>query len=142
MKRVECLLLTIVLSLVSTSLQAEEPMALQSVMKDLGKHMQTIAGAISVEDWALVATTAPLIASHPQTPLAEKARIIRFMGSNMGKFKAYDMETHEAAHEMEHAAHEQNGQQVIAAYHKVQSSCLSCHQTFRASFVEYFYGKK
>ena len=107
-----------------------------------GKHMQTIAGAISVEDWALVATTAPLIASHPQTPLAEKARIIRFMGSNMGKFKAYDMETHEAAHEMEHAAHEQNGQQVIAAYHKVQSSCLSCHQTFRASFVEYFYGKK
>lgn len=136
--------LTILLSLltITAPAQAAEPLALQGVMKDLGKHMQTIAGAIAYEDWVQVANTAPLIAAHPQPPIAEKARIISFMGGNMGKFKSFDMQTHEAAHEMEHAAHENNGVQVIAAFQKVQASCLACHQTFRSQFAEHFYGKQ
>lgn len=136
--------LTILLPLltITAPAQAAEPLALQGVMKDLGKHMQAIAGAIAYEDWEQVANTAPLIAAHPQPPIAEKARIISFMGSNMGKFKSFDMQTHEAAHEMEHAAHENNGMQVIAAFQKVQASCLACHQTFRKPFAEHFYGKQ
>lgn len=122
--------------------QAAEPLAFQGVMKDLGKHMQTIAGAIAYEDWERVARTAPLIAAHPQPPIAEKARILSFVGSNLGKFKSFDMQTHEAAHEMEHVAHEKNGEQVIAAFQKVQASCLACHQTFRKPFAEHFYGKQ
>lgn len=130
----------VALSAMMMAAQAEEPLALQGVMKDLGKHMQTITGAIAYEDWKLVAATAPLIAKHPQPGIAEKARIIGFMGSDMGKFKGFDMQTHEAAHEMEHAAHMENGEQVIAAFQKVQTSCLACHQAFRASFLEHFYG--
>lgn len=122
--------------------QAAEPLALQGVMRDLGKHMQTITGAIAYEDWELVARTAPLVAKHPEPSLAEKARIASFMGGNMLKFKGFDMQTHEAAHEMEHAANMENGEQVIAAFQKVQTSCLGCHQAFRASFVEHFYGNK
>lgn len=133
---------TLALSLTALAAHAAEPLAFQGVMKDLGRHMQTVAGAISQEDWALVAKTAPLIAAHPQPPAEEKARIVKFMGANMGKFKSFDMQAHEAAHKMEHAAHEQNGQQVIDAYREVQSACLGCHQNFRKPFVEHFYGKK
>jgi len=133
---------SLVLSMLASAAQAAEPLAFQGVMKDLGKHMQTTAGAIANEDWELVANTAPLIAAHPQPPAMEKARIMSFMGTNMAKFKDFDMQTHEGAHELMHAAHEKNGVQVIAAFQKVQLSCLNCHQAFRKPFVEHFYGKK
>lgn len=126
----------------ATTAQAAEPLALQQVMKDLGKHMQIITDGISREDWALVEKTAPFIAEHPQPPLTEKMRIMSFMGSSMGKFKGFDEQTHKAAHDLLHAAQEKDGQKVISAFQKVQSSCLACHQTFRAPFVEHFYGKQ
>ena len=63
-----------------------------------------------------------------------------FMGAEMSKFKAFDGETHEAAHELEHVAHGKDGQKVIAAFQKVQATCLNCHQTFRGKFIEHFYG--
>jgi cytochrome c556 len=130
------------LTFATITAQAAEPLALKQVMMDLGKHMQTITDGISREDWVLVEKTAPSIAEHPQPPLAEKMRIMSFMGSNMGKFKDLDEQTHEAAHELLHAAQTKDGQKVIAAFQQVQSACLSCHQTFRTSFVEHFYGKQ
>lgn len=120
--------------------QAAEPLELQKVMKDLGKNMQVITDGISREDWTLVAKTAPLIAAHPQPPVSEKMRIMKFMGSEMSKFKSFDGETHEAAHSLEHAAHEKDGHKVIAAFKQLQTTCLNCHQTFRGKFVEHFYG--
>ncbi len=120
--------------------QAADPLELQKVMKELGKNMQVITDGISREDWELVAKTAPLIAAHPQPPVTEKLRIMKFMGSEMAKFKALDGETHEAAHGLEHTAHEKDGQKVIAAFQQVQTTCLNCHQTFRGKFVDHFYG--
>jgi len=131
-------LITFVLSI--THAQAAEPLELQKVMKELGKNMQVITDGISRENWELVAKTAPLIAAHPQPPMSEKMRIMSFMGTEMSKFKAFDGETHEAAHELEHAAHEKSGQKVITAFQQVQTTCLNCHQTFRGKFVEHFYG--
>ncbi|HEY4697210.1 MAG TPA: cytochrome c [Gallionella sp.] len=129
------------IALAASHVQAAEPLEFQKVMKELGKNMQIITDGISREDWELVAKTAPMIAEHPQPPLAEKTRIISFMGAEMSRFKSFDMQTHEAAHDLLHAAHEEDGQKVIEAFQKVQSSCLGCHQTFRAKFVEHFYGK-
>ena len=129
------------LACATTSTQAAEPLALQKIMKDLGAHMQTVTDGISREDWALVGKTAPLIAEHPQPPLTEKMRIMGFMGSDMGKFKAFDEQTHEVAHEMMQAAQAKDGQKVIASFQRVQTSCLGCHQAFRTLFVEHFYGK-
>ena len=125
----------------ASNVQAAEPLELQKVMRELGKNMQVITDGISREDWELVIKTAPMIAEHPQPPLGEKMRIMAFMGSDMSRFKALDGETHEAAHELEHAAHEKDGQKVIAAFQKVQAACLNCHQSFRGKFVEHFYGK-
>jgi cytochrome c556 len=119
---------------------ATDPLALQKVMNDLGKHMQTITDGISREDWAVVEKTAPLIGDHPQPPLLEKTRIISFMGSSMGKFKAYDGKTHEAAHLLTNAAANKDGRAVINAFQALQTSCYNCHQEFRKPFVKHFYG--
>ncbi len=124
----------------TTNAQAAEPLALQQVMKELGGNMQIATDGISREDWTLVEHTAHLIGEHPEAPLNEKMRIMGFLGSKMSQFKSFDGQTHEAAHEMAEAAREKNGQKVIAAFQKLQSGCLACHQTFRPTFVAHFYG--
>lgn len=124
----------------AASAQAAEPLELQKIMKNLGQHMQEVTDSISRENWEAVAKTAPLIADHPQPPLTEKMRIMAFMGTDMSKFKAFDGKTHEAAAEMAKSAQEKNGQKVIDSFHKLQSTCLNCHQEFRRPFVMHFYG--
>jgi hypothetical protein len=126
----------------ATGVQAAEPLILQKVMKDLGRNMQTLTDGISREDWELVEKTAPLIADHPQPPMTEKMRIMSFMGANMGKFKSYDGETHDQAQAIGKSAKAKDGQGVILAFQKLQTSCYNCHSEFRKPFVEHFYGKK
>lgn len=118
-----------------------EPMELRRIMQELGKNMQTVTDGISREDWMLVAATAPRIAEHPQPPVAEKMRILAFVGSNAGRFKGFDGQTHEAAKALEQAARRADGQAVIASFAGLQNTCLSCHQNFRKPFVEHFYGQ-
>ena len=125
---------------VASGAHAAEPLALQKIMKDLGQNMQVITDGISREDWALVEKTAPLIADHPQPPLAEKMRIMSFVGTRMGKFKAYDGETHDQAQAVGTAAKAKDGSGVILAFQKLQTSCYNCHSEFRKPFVAHFYG--
>ena len=119
-----------------------KPMALQAVMEKIGRDMQTVTGAISKEDWALVAQLAPTIARHAAPPLSEKMRIVAWLGTDAGRFKGFDDQTHEAANAMGDAATRGDGQAVIAAFAKVQQSCLACHQSFREPFVKHFYEKR
>ena len=56
------------------SADAAKPMALRSVMERLGRDMQAVTGAISKEEWTLVAELAPTIATHAEPPLGEKMR--------------------------------------------------------------------
>ncbi len=121
---------------------AAEPLALQKVMKDLGKNMQVITDGISREDWELVEKTAPLIADHPQPPFSEKMRIMGFVGTNMARFKAHDGETHDQAQAVGKAAKTRDGQGVILAFQKLQTSCYNCHSEFRQPFVAHFYSRK
>ncbi len=134
-------LLTASLIFAALPSHAAEPLALQQVMKELGRNMQIVTDGISREDWPLVEHTAHLIGEHPEAPLDEKIRIMAYLGSNMSKFKSLDGQTHHAAHEMAEAAEAKNGQGVIAAFGKLQTGCLACHQSFRPAFVEHFYGK-
>lgn len=134
-----CLALT---AIGASGAQAAEPLALQKVMRDLGSNMQTITDGISRGDWELVEKTAPLIADHPQPPLAEKLRIMRFVGSDMGKYKAHDSETHAQAQALGKAAKAGDGAGVILAFQKLQTSCYDCHREFRKPFVNHFYGTR
>ncbi len=124
------------------SAEAAKPMALRTVMEKLGRNMQTVTGAISREEWALVAELAPKIAKHAEPPLAEKMRILAWLGTDAGKFRGFDGQVHDAATAMGDAAKRGDGQTVIAAFSKTQQSCLACHQSFRQSFVEQFYGSR
>lgn len=117
-------------------------LALRKIMRDMGKNMQVITDGISREDWALVARAAPLIADHPQPPLAEKMRILKFAGPEAGRFKGHDERTHQAARALEQAAARGDGQSVISSFAKLQGSCLACHQSFRKPFVEHFYSQR
>jgi cytochrome c556 len=120
---------------------AAEALALQRVMKDMGRDMQAITDGISREDYAVVEKAALAIADHPQSPLGEKMRILGFVGSNKARFKAFDGETHDNAMALATASKSGNGEDVIRSFQKLQSSCLACHQAFRKPFVDHFYGK-
>ena len=124
------------------TVEPAKPMALQGVMEKLGRDMQTVTGAISKEDWALVAQLAPKIARHAEPPLSEKMRILTWLGTDAGKFRGFDEQVHEAASAMGGAATRGDGQAVIAAFAKVQQSCLGCHQSFREPFVKRFHEKR
>nr|WP_291775475.1 cytochrome c [Castellaniella sp.] len=122
------------------SIEAANPMVLRSVMQGMGRDMQAVTGAISSEDWALVAELAPKIAKHAEPPLSEKMRILAWLGADAGKFRVFDGQVHDAANAMGEAAKRKDGQAVIAAFSRTQQSCLACHQGFRHSFVDKFYG--
>lgn len=133
-----------VLLVTAATLRAEpaEPLALQGVMQQLGRDMQTVTGAIATEDWGTVAELAPKIARHAEPPIAEKLRILSWIGSDAGKFRGFDGEVHDAATAMEEAAMRGDGQDVISAFSEVQLSCLGCHQNFREPFIKHFYGRR
>lgn len=119
-----------------------EPLALRKIMQGLGRDMEAVTGAISREDWTAVAKLAPRIAKHAQPPAGEKLRILAFAGSNASAFRAHDERTHDAALALHKAAVEGDGRSVIASFATLQSTCLACHQAFRSSFVEHFYGTR
>ncbi len=119
-----------------------KPLALRKIMQDLGENMRDVTDGISREDWETVAKIAPLIADHPQPPLVEKMRILKFVGADAGKFKGHDEKTHQAARALEQAANRRDGQAVISSFATLQNSCLACHQSFRKPFVEHFYGQQ
>lgn len=119
-----------------------EATALRKIMRELGRNMQTVTAAISREDWRLVADTAPRIADHPQPPLAEKMRILAFVGSDAGRFRGFDEQTQRAALALGQAAARSDGQAVIASFAALQDSCLACHQNFRKPYLEHFHGPR
>lgn len=122
---------------------ADKPLALalRQIMQELGENMQTITDGISREEWALVAETAPAIASHSQPPAIERMRILRFLGTDANTFRNHDKRVQQAAQRLEKAAKERNGAEVIAAFATLQNRCLACHQEFREPFTAHFYAE-
>lgn len=124
---------------VAGAARAPDGSALRAIMRDLGRDMQVVTDGISREDWALVARTAPRLAEHPQPPLAEKMRVLGFLGNDAGAFRRHDARTKEAARALGQAAQRRDGEAVIASFATLQRSCLACHQRFRKPFVEHFH---
>jgi cytochrome c556 len=146
-EQVALIVLITILTAISSTTWADKndsafrPLTLRNIMQKLSKNMQIVIDAISREDWEQVAKTAPQIANHPQPPIAEKMRILRFAGSNVSKFKRLDKQTHQAAKELEEIAMKKDREGAIAKFATLQKSCLACHQSFRKTFKEHFYGK-
>ncbi|MCZ7558654.1 MAG: cytochrome c [Burkholderiaceae bacterium] len=125
--------------------RAEEPttpMVLGAVMKQLGRDMQAVTGAISREDWSRVEDLAPKLVRRDEPPFTEKMRILARLGTDLGKFRSFDTQVHDAANSMGDAAMRGDGLAVINAFARVQQACLGCHQGFRKSFMEHFQTKR
>ncbi len=141
---INCVLVTVFVSFSTLAVMAEdtapEALVLQKIMADLGEAMQAVTDGISREDWPFVETSAASIAVHPTPPMSEKVQILAYMGSNMSQFKAHDNKTHLAAVKLGKRAGEEDGVQVITAFAELQQTCLSCHQRFRKSLKNHFYG--
>lgn len=122
--------------------QPVKPLALQGVMQQLGHDMQAVTGAIATEDWFSVAQLAEKIAQHAEPPLAEKVRILAWLGSDAKSFRGLDGQLKDAANTLANTAKSNEGRAIITAFSEVQHSCLACHQEFREPFVKHFYGAK
>ena len=120
---------------------SSESLELQAIMKDMGENLQAITDGISREDWHLIEKYATHIADHPQPALSEKIRILSYLGTDVSQFKEYDGKTHVAARTLSEAAAREDGYAVIADFATLQNTCLMCHQRYRESFREHFYGK-
>jgi cytochrome c556 len=119
----------------------EKPMALRAVMEKLGQDMQKVTLAIAKEDWPTITQLAAQIANHAEPPPTEKVQIIQWLGTEAPRFRGFDGQSHQAATDMAKAASQGDGQGVIAAFAKVQQSCLGCHQAFRRDYLRQFYKK-
>ncbi|MGV8921962.1 MAG: cytochrome c [Thermomonas sp.] len=119
-----------------------KPLALRKIMQVLDKDMQTVSDGIARADWSVVARIAARITNHPQPPMGERMRILAFIGGDAGKFKEYDKQTKQAAHALEKFAIQGDKRAVISTFSTLQETCLACHQQFRASFQEHFYGRR
>lgn len=119
----------------------KEPLVLRSIMQDLSTDMQRITDGIATENWKRVAEIALNVANHSQPPMQERLRIIQFVGVDVGRFKGYDHQVHKLAITLSEAAGREDGAAVIEAFAQIQNNCLGCHQDFRQSVQEHFYGK-
>ena len=69
------LLATFATALGAQSVEAAKPMALRTIMERLGRDMQAVTGAISKEDWPLVAELAACRTTPCKMP--HRPRILR-----------------------------------------------------------------
>lgn len=113
---------------------------LRGIMRELGTQMEAMAGALAREDFGAIERAARATREHREPPMPEKARIIAYFGGRMGRFKSLDDEVKRAAADIESAAGRHDGQGVIDAFQRLQSSCLGCHVEFRRDFQTHFYG--
>jgi len=114
-------------------------LVLQVIMQEMDTNMQGITHAISYEDWAVVAETAPLIANHPKPPAKEISQILAYLGDEIAIFKGMDMKTHNSASELAISAAQHDGNKIISNFATLQQTCLACHERFRQPFQNHFY---
>lgn len=118
------------------------PLELRGIMQGMGRNMLDIVEAVNHEDWPKAGKAAAAIANHPKPPMAERVRVLAFVGAGAGKFRGFDEKAEEAAKALQDAASRADGQAVISSFAALQGSCLGCHQGFRKPFVQHFYGKR
>ena len=124
----------------SSSILAADEMALEKVMKGHAKNMQLIAGGIAHEDYEQVVKASLGVVDPPRPPstIGEKLKLMGFLGQNIGRFKELDGDVKERAAVLVKTARTQNGKATIAAFQRLQLSCLACHAEFRKPFPDHF----
>jgi hypothetical protein len=114
-------------------------LALRPIMRDMGRDTGVIAEALAREDYALLERAAQRIASHPQPPVEERARIITWLGARAARFRGYDQQANAQAEVLAAAARAGDGKAALEAFHRMQAACMGCHAEFREPLLKQFY---
>ena len=115
---------------------AEENLTLKDVMQGLHKNMENTTYGIIMEDYDLIEKSAQAIATHP-TPAPEiLKKIVAHLGTEMPKFKGFDLQVHDTALELKKAAIEQNTEALLKLHNEVLSGCVGCHQSYRKPITD------
>jgi len=122
--------------------RAADTLALRAIMRDMGREAAAIAEGLMHEDYARVEAAASRVASHPQPPVEERARIITWLGPRAALFRGHDAEANRHAQAVAAAARGRDAKAALAAFHDMQSACNACHAEFRRPLLERFYGPR
>lgn len=114
-------------------------LALRGIMRDMGRDVAEIAEGLLREDYDAVERAANRLASHPQPPAEERARIITWLGPRAARFRGHDAEANEHAKALAAAARLRQAAPALEAFHKMHSACMGCHVEFRGAVRKQFY---
>lgn len=103
----------------------------KTVMQGLLTDTQNITEGIVLEDFTLIEKAATNIVDHPKPDLAIRMKLVKAMGSQMGKFKAKDTVVHDSAVALVKAAQAKNMDAVTQEYQTLINGCLACHTSYK-----------
>jgi len=115
----------------SSFAESSEPVTFKSVMQGLLTDTKKITEGIVLEDFALIESSANKIVSHPKPDLIVRMKLIKAIGSEMGKFKAKDTIVHDSAVNLVKAAQAKDMAAVKQEYSTLINGCLGCHSNFK-----------
>ena len=104
---------------------------LKHVMQGLLKDTQELTQGIFLEDFQQIEQAAKRIADHPKPDLSIRMKLIGKLGSDMSRFKSFDMKVHDVAVSISQAAVQRDMSAAIIGYHKLIDGCQSCHSDFK-----------
>ena len=109
----------------------KQQITFKKVMQGLLVDTQNITKGIVLTDFTLIEKSAKKIVDHPKPDLAIRMKIVKALGSDMGKFKAKDNVVHKSAVNLLKAAKLKNMEAVTQEYQALINGCLGCHSQFK-----------
>ncbi len=127
------ILVSLSIGLFSSQVTAVEKQQItfKKVMQGLLVDTQNVTKGIVLTDFALIEKSAKKILKHPKPDLAVRMKMVKALGSDMGKFKAKDDVVHSTAVSLLKAAQSKNMKAVTQAHQALINGCLGCHSQFK-----------
>lgn len=125
------------LLLLTSTANAQGTPNLKMIMIDLEADMEAIVRALNYDDFEAVKTHALEIANHQKPPMAQRKKIMAFLGSEMNGFKSSDAFVHDSAVKVAEAADEQNYAKVVESYGILLGGCVACHTKYRSRVLKH-----
>lgn len=104
---------------------------LRSIMQGLQSDAIMIMEGLLSDDLSRVADGADRIATHPQIPPDQVARVAAELGAGMAAFKQLDTAVHDLSLAVAAAARAGDADQALAGFQQMLSNCLACHTRYK-----------
>jgi len=104
---------------------------LKTIMNGLLEDTKLLTEGIFLEDFAKIELAANNIANHPKPSPETLKKVKANLVEEMGVFKGFDMEVHNAALEIAMSASNEDLTRVVSLYHQVIDGCQSCHNQYK-----------